>query len=164
MSRRSHLLPPCPARALAASALALLLNAPLHAAGSSHAAAAAQTEAPGRDEKQARIWFDMLDANRDGRLQWKEVRFVPWNSTPPTPTATAPSRQTKSALWPNAAWPSAAPAKPGKHSKKPKTAPRPERTCRTRPNDAGHLAAWFQMKIFLECESAAPNWRAACGV
>lgn len=78
MSRRSHLLPPCPARALAASALALLLNAPLHAAGSSHAAAAAQTEAPGRDEKQARIWFDMLDINRDGRLQWKEVRFVPW--------------------------------------------------------------------------------------
>lgn len=78
MSRRSHLLPPCPARALAASALALLLNAPLHAAASGHAAAAAQAEAPGRDEKQARIWFDMLDANRDGRLQWKEVRFVPW--------------------------------------------------------------------------------------
>ena len=78
MNRRSPALPPCPAHALAASALALLLNAPLHAAASDHTAAAAQTEAPGRDEKQARIWFDMLDANRDGRLQWKEVRFVPW--------------------------------------------------------------------------------------
>lgn len=79
----SRPLPSCPA--LAASLLALALVAPLqaraheNAADSASAAAAAEkAEPPGRDEKQARIWFDMLDTNRDGRLQWKEVRFVPW--------------------------------------------------------------------------------------
>ena len=68
-------------------ALLLALAALVHADEQPPAASTESTEKatekpaaeePGKGEKQARIWFDMLDTNHDGRLEWSEVRFVPW--------------------------------------------------------------------------------------
>ena len=66
--------------ALPAGLLALLLALPCAAADAPAAETSAgkPAEAPGQGEKQARVWFAMLDTNHDGRLEWKEVRFVPW--------------------------------------------------------------------------------------
>ena len=33
---------------------------------------------PSKGEKQANAWFDMLDTNHDNKLEWSEVRWVPW--------------------------------------------------------------------------------------
>ena len=64
--------------ALPAGLLALLLALPCAAADAPAAETSAgkPAEEPGQGEKQARVWFDMLDTNHDGRLEWKEVRFV----------------------------------------------------------------------------------------
>ena len=66
--------------AVPAGLLALLLALPCAAADAPAAETSAgkPAEEPGQGEKQARVWFDMLDTNHDGRLEWKEVRFVPW--------------------------------------------------------------------------------------
>ncbi|MGP1516677.1 MAG: EF-hand domain-containing protein [Ottowia sp.] len=71
-------------------ALALLLTAAQPAAAQTPPAAAqaepqpAKTEPaeaakpPSKGEKQANAWFDMLDTNHDNKLEWSEVRWVPW--------------------------------------------------------------------------------------
>ncbi|ARU06194.1 hypothetical protein CCO03_17290 [Comamonas serinivorans] len=67
-----------PALAARAACLSALLILPLGAQAQSTASAPASAASqPSKGERQAEIWFKMLDTNRDGYLSWDEVKHIP---------------------------------------------------------------------------------------